>query len=164
MKSSLEKVLEYKNEDIINRFVKMIDISEEEAEIVFLETKKWLWLCAQAKEDRLLKSDKVPKRIVIDNSLIIIDEMWHNFICFTKCYYDFCNDNFGDIIHHFPTPKKFNDSLKLKINDDVDFQRNRREKQYSYIYDLLGSETLTLWYETFADKYTPEFILKNRLK
>lgn len=161
---SLDKIKEYKNEEVVYRFTKMINIPKEEAEIIFEELKKWLWLCAKAKKDRANNSEKVPKRIVIDDSLIIIDEMWHNFICYTKDYSDFCNDILGTFIHHFPTPKLFNDNLKVKIERDPKYQRDRRKKQYNYIFDLLGSDTLELWYDKFADKYTPEFILENRLK
>ena len=161
---SLEKLKEYKNDEVVYRFTKMFDIPIEESNIVFEELKKWLWVCANAKKDRAKNKENVPERIVIDNSLLVIDEMWHNFICFTKDYSDFCNNILGTFIHHFPTPKSFNDQLKEKIIQDPTYQRKRREIQYEYIYDLLGAETLELWYEKFADKYTAKYMFEKRLK
>ena len=70
---SLEKIRSYNNEDLICRFLDIYEIDEAEAINIFEETKKWLWLCSNAKFD-----------LIIDDSLIIIDEMWHNFILFTK--------------------------------------------------------------------------------
>ena len=49
---SLEKLKEYKNDEVVYRFTKMFDIPIEESNIVFEELKKWLWVCANAKKDR----------------------------------------------------------------------------------------------------------------
>lgn len=161
---SLTELQEYKNQEIVFRFTKLFDIEDVEAELIFEETKKWLWLCAKARIDRKENNKNVPEKIAIDDSLVIIDEMWHNFILFTKDYNEFCENSFGFFIHHFPTPKVFNDNLKEQIKKDIAFQRKRRQIQYEYIYDLLGADTLKLWYDTFAEKYTPQKLLKLRMK
>ncbi len=31
-----------------------------------------------------------------------VDDVWHEFILFTKIYFDFCQHHFGRIIHHHP--------------------------------------------------------------
>jgi hypothetical protein len=31
-----------------------------------------------------------------------IDDLWHSFICITEKYFEFCNAEYGEIIHHRP--------------------------------------------------------------
>jgi hypothetical protein len=144
---TLDEALEYQNEEIIYRFLKIYDMSFVEANDIFLQTKKWLWLLAMAHQDENMKN-KVP-RLAIDRSLLFIDEMWHNFILFTQEYGEYCISKFGIYIHHKPILKgKVQEAQTL--SNLVDHCRN----QYSYIYDVLGSETLELWYGTMCDKYT----------
>ena len=44
-KMELNNVLEYHNNDIVLVFAEKHKITNEEAFIIFQETKKWLWLC-----------------------------------------------------------------------------------------------------------------------
>jgi len=66
----LSMMLDYKNENVISRFTDMFDVQEQEAEDIFQETMKFLFLVQV-------------KGIVVPDELLIIDEMWHNFILFT---------------------------------------------------------------------------------
>ena len=54
----------------------------------FTELKKFLWLCAKSDEQSALMVSK------------LIDELWHQFILFTREYHDFCDRFFGHYIHH----------------------------------------------------------------
>ena len=85
---TLEHALNYKNEDVIFRFIKIFDITEKESLLIFEETKKWLWLCYKVAGQNSKTS------VLIDDSMLIIDEMWHNFILFTKDYERYCIDKF----------------------------------------------------------------------
>ena len=61
MDITLNKVLEYKNDEVINRFTVLYDVDEQEASRIFNETLKWLWL-----------GNKI-NGIFIDDSTLIID-------------------------------------------------------------------------------------------
>lgn len=146
---SLKKISSYNNEDLIFRFLEMYEIDEAEAIDIFEETKKWLWLCSNSKFD-----------LIIDDSLVIIDEMWHNFILFTKEYDAFCKEYLGIYIHHQPTTKLENENWNKNIHKSISELKENLKNQYEYIYDNLGEETLNKWYLEFADKYTKSHIKK----
>lgn len=151
----LQGVTRYSNGVLIDRFLSMYDIEEELAKQFFEETKKWLWLCSLAHEVR--RRQQTSFRLVIDDHLIFIDEMWHNFILFTKDYHDFCMKYLGVFIHHQPTPPKRRQRQRREvIRADGSHARlmNSRRRQYEFIHDALGAETLVLWYEEFGQKYS----------
>ncbi|NEQ78503.1 MAG: hypothetical protein F6K23_39250, partial [Okeania sp. SIO2C9] len=100
MKSTLEELKTYRNESVINRFIETWYLPFGEAEELFEETKKWLWLSAYSKQ-----CTQEPIKLAISQSTKLIDEMWHTFILFTKDYQDFCEKYFGYYLHHYPTPK-----------------------------------------------------------
>ncbi len=149
---TLENALNYKNEDVIFRFLKIYNITEKESLLLFEETKKWLWLCYKATEP----GTKIP--VLIDDSMLIIDEMWHNFILFTNDYKNYCIDKFGFYIHHQPTTKKESLLWKNDPEKNTNLYLKTIETQYSIIFDLLGEETLLLWYKDLAKNYSKEKI------
>ncbi|MFY7786706.1 MAG: glycine-rich domain-containing protein [Thermoflexibacteraceae bacterium] len=154
---TLDEVLQYQNENVTYRFMKAFAVSEEEAEDIFTETKKWLWLCSQSLQDGV--------RLVVTDDIGVIDEMWHNFILFTKDYDYFCQHYFGEYIHHVPESKANQEATAEKNEEENNAaMRNILEQMFGYIYDKLGEETLVKWYEEYADKYTPENLLKLRTK
>lgn len=152
----LLEALDCENEEVvINAFIDRYSISRDEAEEIFTETKKWLWLAA-----RTMNSG--PHNLFIDKPLSIIDEMWHNFILHTKYYYDYCMSKFHHLIHHYPTTPEEKTEFKkqLKKNPSLVHKKNAQlvKKQYDLIYDYLGPETLVKWYDQLASKYTEEYI------
>lgn len=161
---SLKKILKYKNKDVIFRFSKLFNMPKGEIEELFEETKKWLYAVSINRE--LYKKGEVDFVIAINDDLLIIDEMWHNFILFTKDYKAFCYEYFGDFINHQPMTYKENKNEEAKEKLDFkEVQNERREflkKQYSFIYDLLGEETLTKWHKEWPSKYSIENIKKLR--
>jgi hypothetical protein len=150
---TLEEALDYRNDEIIFRFIGMYDMPFEEAEGLFTETKKWIWIAAVASREDGLK-------LIIDSYLRFIDEMWHNFVLFTKAYNQYCQSRFGFFVHHNPTPHLEKERFKAQILSDPSLSAilERRRHQYSYIYDKLGAETLELWYGVLCDKYTPQYL------
>ncbi|MEP1870999.1 MAG: hypothetical protein ABJJ44_15835, partial [Paraglaciecola sp.] len=84
MQTTLEDVISYKNDDVIDRFIKIYGIEKDQATIIFNSTKKWIWLCYYRRKVN------AEQNLVIDSPLVIIDEMWHNFVLFTKGYSEFC--------------------------------------------------------------------------
>ena len=151
----LMQALDCDNEQaILEGFMDRYQVSYEEAEDIFNETKKWLWLASQ--------SETTGTPVFIDRPLMIIDEMWHTFILHTQLYYNFCLRNFKKLVHHTPTTprekqKRQEEFLKNPTNA-LKKQEEQLRTQYSLIYDNLGPETLLKWYDSMAQKYTPGYI------
>lgn len=148
----LAEVLQYENENVPHRFKKLFDVTDEEANDIFNETKKWLWLCAVTYE--LNKRGKIDFIVGIIQGLPMIDQMWHNFILHTQAYEAFCQKYFGAFVHHVPTTKADDEYRKTSSEEHranmTDFYHN----QHSITYDLLGEETCTKWYIEWAVKYS----------
>jgi hypothetical protein len=132
---SLEEVLAYCHPGVVNRFRKEHRSSREEAEEVFREMLKWLYLCAQGIDG--------PEGFACHMSPEIekIDWMWHAFVLFTRDYADFCDRYFGFFLHHVPEE----DSEEASLDEGP--LRGQLERQYGLVYDLLGADTLTAWYD-----------------
>ncbi len=159
---SLEDVLAYTNHDVVYSFMEKFDIPYEEADSIFYETKKWLWACYYCNNN----SEYADVSMVIEDSILIIDKMWHTFILFTRPYHNFCNKYFSTVIHHSPTTYKekqlFKSSLRTNRIETLSKKRDKQERMLSYIYDTLGKPTIIKWYVEYRKKYTPESILAMR--
>lgn len=148
-KEKLQAILAYKNEDIISRFVDMFEVDEDEdedeAEDIFTETKKFLYVC------------QIPG-LFIPDELLIIDEMWHNFILFTKEYHRFCNQHFGYFFHHLPASKAEKEQQKLLSTAEPEKIKEEFNEKLNFImghvYDHLGQETLIKWFQEYPVKYS----------
>ena len=152
----LDHVLECENEQlVIEGFMDRYDVTQSEANDIFHETKKWLWLASKA---QLIGHGG----LFIDKPLLIIDEMWHTFILHTRLYYQFCIKNFKEVVHHIPTSRqdKLAAQKARELQPEIEAEKHEAKlrKQYSLIYDELGPDTLVKWYNTMANKYTPEYI------
>jgi len=147
--AQLERMLSYTNENIISRFLDMFDMSEDEAKDLFTETRKFLFICQL-------------KDVFIPDDLLIIDEMWHNFVLFTKDYQAFCDTHFGKYFHHLPASKKEKEEQRLKNERDPEIAKTEYLEKLEYImnltYDYLGEETVIKWFKTYPIKYSKENI------
>jgi hypothetical protein len=140
---------------IIQGFMERYSVNRDEALEILKETKKWLWLASENIKE------KKGFRMFIDNSLIIIDEMWHNFILHTRLYQKFCNEKLNLFIHHEPTPPKERVVGFDSEDEKQKYQKQQEEKlteQLSYIYDKLGADTVSKWYEEFPERFNREKI------
>src|SRR5688572_4424201 len=106
MSKTLQELLQYSNPDIISRFTDLFDVPEQEAEDIFNETKKFLYI------------SRIPG-VFIPDELLIVDEMWHNFILFTKEYQHFCQFYFDNYLHHTPSTKAAKQLRREHIATDV---------------------------------------------
>lgn len=152
--ATLEQILSYKNDNIISRFTDNYNISWEEAEDIFTETKKFLFISG------------LPGMFMPDD-LSIIDEMWHNFICFTSEYTTFSEKYFGAYIHHTPATKEEKDSTKFKVQNSPEEAREeflgRLEVMMNHTYDAFGQDTVIKWFQEYPVKYSSENIKAMRL-
>lgn len=89
--SLIDQIRGYEHPELIERLKRKLDLNTEEAENLFDDTKKYLYLCATAKEHL---SPTPP-----------IDACWHEFLMYTRDYHAFCMKFFGTFVHHTPTPK-----------------------------------------------------------
>ena len=150
--SSLNNILQYRNEDLILKFCKEWDVTNEEAEDIFQETKKFLYLASTSQTECM--------NISIHQQIQVIDEMWHTFVLFTDQYYQFCEEYLGGFLHHFPfTRQMLRSEIKYVTATSGDFETYKREAfqtQILKIKDMLGQDTVLKWYGEYAMKYSIE--------
>jgi hypothetical protein len=147
--TTLAALLQYKNENVISRFTDLYDVPEHEAEDIFTETKKFLYISRQP-------------GVFIPDELLIVDEMWHNFILFTSTYHEFCAHYFGGFLHHLPASKAEKIQLQLQLAADTVTARNAfKEKLTTFMsitYDQLGRETVMKWFQEYPQRYSKQAI------
>lgn len=153
---SLEQTLNYKNNDVVWRFAEDYNLSENDSEDIFLELKRWLWICAR-KQVQVEKGEISPFILPLFNEAYVIDLMWHHFLIFTLDYQNFCQDHFGFFIHHLPRPfserKAWSEKIQTHPEEAKIERREMLEKVYSYLYDELGADILIKWCEVYPQKF-----------
>lgn len=93
--------------------------------------------------------------ILITDSTIVIDKMWHNFILFTAEYKKFCYEYFDSFIDHKPNPKvpdEYTEQYGHLVTNHV--FPEKFEAQLRYIEKILGENTVRKWYVEYANKYS----------
>ena len=149
----LKEILSYNSEDILSRFTDMFEVTNEEALDLFQETKKFLYVCQV-------------DGVFIPDDLLILDEMWHNFILFTKEYHAFCDRYFNRYFHHLPASKKEKADQRFKnLRDPEKAQADYLQKLQhviSTVYDHLGEETVIKWFQVYPETYSKENIKRLR--
>lgn len=150
---SLASVLDYQNRYIIREFLRKhphYNLSQEQAQTVFDDMKRYLWLSDLYDKHR--KDDPETPDITISVSMIIIDEMWHEFILVTEHYTDFCQKYFGRYLHHPPYTKKYDRNAE-KIGAEA-AKEIFLDELLGAVYDNLGEEVTLRWFDTYR-QYLP---------
>lgn len=150
-KTLIKNIMAYQNPNVISRFKDKYALEEKEIESIFEETKKFLYLsyCEKGKA-------------IIYDDMLIVDEMWHNFILFTKDYHAFCIKFFGKYLHHLPASKE----AKLKHLKRSEAQPEKVKQEYlsnmetlmGITYDYFGESTVFRWFDEYPELYSPEKI------
>jgi len=144
-----EDLLRYRNEDVISRFTGIFRIEEEEAKDIFQETKKFL-------------SIGRTEGVFISEDLLVIDEMWHNFILFTRDYEEFCMRCFGVFLHHTPTSRTEKEKFRMLLASNPEEAAERMERMnrkfMGIVYDELGEETAMKWFGVYPEKYSRTYL------
>jgi hypothetical protein len=133
---SLDAVLAYRHPGVLRRYAREHHASPQEAEEVFREMLKYLYLCYRA----AIRGPE-PFACVVSPEIEKIDWMWHTFLLFTLDYADFCESHFGFFLHHVPGEAE--DETPV----DEDALRAAVRRQFALVYDVLGGETLMAWYD-----------------
>lgn len=118
-----ESFLSYRNDKVIGRFMKVHGVSQVEAETIFRELMKFLFICGH------VPASSPPSAMV--------DEMWHTFIMFTWDYYEFCVEYVGRFLHHNPV--------------DDPYKGNRPE-MLALLVSTFGSVQEKYWYHLTQTK------------
>lgn len=145
---NLDNIIEYRCHKAILTFLRNYSIEYKEAESIFIETIKWLWIGHVRYMDN---STSKPKFLAAYPPIYVLDEMWHCFILCTKEYTDFCKTYLGTYIHHDPNVGEIE-----KANED------HFPNMVSYVIEKLGRETATLWFGIYPIKYTDEWLRINK--
>lgn len=156
--NALESILAYQNHDVVLKFRKEWDVSPEEADDIFMETKKFLYISSKCQTECF--------NITVHEQFMIIDEMWHTFIQFTDAYSHFCQEYLGGFLHHFPATNEMRQQeirhvtkLGLSFND---YRADIYRKQVNKICSTLGINTVVKWYANYAVTYSIDNLNKLR--
>src|SRR5262249_25477109 len=136
----LSDVLAYRNPDVLDAFLEDYPVSRTDAEEIFGETLKWLWLCARRRHG-FEKGELSLARLPLMDDLYAVDRMWHAFMLFSEDYVAFCERFFGFYVHHYPVTRADRETMTPER------RRSELRAAYSLIYEELGPETLRLWCE-----------------
>jgi hypothetical protein len=138
----LNKVLEYKNSAVLKLYRQNYPNNKLTAEEAFEEALKYLWICQKLRIDHATNPDdeSLPKGIFMPRSMREVDEMWHEFILFTEAYVNFC----GEYMHHLPNIFDNDPMSRNEVEDEM-------EKILPYVYDLLGEETVSIWFSMYLN-------------
>lgn len=150
---------------MVSRFAEDYNVTMADAEEVFTEMKRWLWICAKRK--MAVDGGHVDFiRVPLFNEVNVIDKMWHTFLLYTQDYAHFCHYYFGFFIHHEPRSKAERlEWQKLIAADPERAWQERKDdlkKVYEYLYDELGPETLLKWCEDFPARFNKDGVMSPR--
>jgi len=149
----LNEILKYKNDKVIRRFLDIYDVDLKEAEDIFKEMLKYLYLSSYTENQR--KEDSTLPSLGITFQMLVIDEMWHAFILNTRDYQDFCETYLSQFIHHPPAAYGRN---RDTLNEEK--EKEAFSQTAGYIYDVLGADTAQKWFSKYADQYSVEKLLE----
>ena len=148
----LDRVMAYKNDRVVEKFLEEYKVSEVAAQDIFKETKRWLYFCYLGQSEG--------QRLEITESILVLDKMWHHFVMFTKDYAAFCQEMFGEFIHHVPvTSSDYSKLIKAHTKPGKSIHEHKQktlERQLNFVLTHLGRETLEKWYCDYSYIYSPK--------
>jgi hypothetical protein len=144
----LNELLRYKNPLVIKRFQRNYPDLKDDADALFVDMLQYLWLCKKHEQDKCLQGDhaNLDFTCVMHREMTNIDEMWHTFILITQDYADFCNNYFGEFIHHAP---EVGEEVQENVFVDKDLFEKELQLFLSYVYDYLGEATVRRWFSVY---------------
>lgn len=141
MLPDLSELLTYRHQQVIKSYLRTFQVGEEVAVALFNDMLQYLWISVKHQQEK----QQQPHNPDLDFSFVMhqemrpIDEMWHNFILYTKDYQDFCSHYFGQFIHHYPDIAEHSVPLEQEFSIEL-------EKYLNYLYENLGEETVLRWF------------------
>ncbi len=131
----------FQNMAVINRFKKEYPDMAFESELIFKDLMSFFWGTQKHHEDKTLnKADPSLDFIfIMDEEMKKIDLMWHIFLLYTREYQDFCQEYFGEFIHHQP-------DIAPGLPQEDSFYEQNLNRFLNYGIDTLGEETIARWF------------------
>lgn len=138
---SLEHLLEYQHPRVVASYRRDHPHNAEKADALYVEMLKFLWISKKHRADRLAhpEDESLQFDFVMHQEMRDIDNMWHTFVLYTKDYTEFCHKYFGEYLHHQPDVALESTQTPGEFAQDL-------EKFLSYVYDVLGEETVRRWF------------------
>ncbi len=138
---SLEEIKKYKHLGVIQRFQKENPELATEAVKYFEDLMIFFWASQKHHLDfkNNPENEDLNFSFIMDEKMLQIDRIWHVFLLFTKDYMDFCEEYFGEYIHHLP------DIVPNMPQDESNFEQNLN-RFLNYNYDLLGHDVIERWF------------------
>lgn len=137
----LQKIRQFKHQSIINRYKKDHPKSADQAETLFEDLMIFFWASKKHEELRRLNpnDETLDFTFIMDEDMKNIDHMWHVFLLYTKDYMDYCDENFGEYLHHLP------DVIPNGMIKEIDYQQNL-ERFLNFVYEYLGEDIVCRWF------------------
>ncbi|MGN7738523.1 hypothetical protein ACTJKT_00795 [Pseudomonas sp. 22526] len=144
---TLESALEYENPSLVHYFATVESLSVIESAELFVDLKKWLWLCSRL--------DEHSSTVYLFEEQRLIDSYWHCFLLFTSDYLFFCKTYLGGVVCHLPgvnvqraTRNKTPRELKLEMKGNLGLLRQSMEE----VGRVLGHATMLRWYRDIPNR------------
>ncbi|RYZ79667.1 MAG: hypothetical protein EOP04_27315 [Proteobacteria bacterium] len=74
---------------------------------------------------RMQKEGALRGPFLFTSNLKYADDIWHEFILNTRAYVKFCNDQFGEYMHHEPAESPTGELAKIQTDDIVKMVDNQ---------------------------------------
>jgi hypothetical protein len=139
----LRDVLQYRNDTIVTRFLEVFDLKRAEANQLFEDALRMLWLYAHAQSTMGVHS------MPLISCHTPIDELWHTFMLDSKAYEAFCNEYLGGFVHHEPGRKY----RKRKSRAELAEWNKKLDWYVEFVHDQLGEETAVRWFDAYPKRY-----------
>ncbi len=138
---TLSETQSFRNESVINRFKTEYPEMAFEAEYVFKDLMSFFWGTQKHYHDKLSNPDdkNFDFIFIMDEEMKKIDLIWHLFLLYTREYQDFCQEYFGEFIHHQP-------DIAPGLPKEQSFYEQNLTRFLNYGIDTLGEETISRWF------------------
>ncbi|HEY2732678.1 MAG TPA: hypothetical protein VGI70_01770 [Polyangiales bacterium] len=148
--ATLREVLAYRNDEVVARFCKMWPVPRPQARRVFGDLLRYLWIASSGEPL---------------TPVLIVDEMWHAFVVYTRDYAAFCDRYFGRMIHHEPTrfaeERAWNRLVRRSPARARASLAKTLEREVALVADRLGKAVMLRWYRAYAKRYNARFFQRS---
>ena len=110
---------------------------------------RFLWLYARAEAYKKEHPEANLPDIGITESMLIIDEIWHEFVLLTVSYHKFCDEYIGFYLHHPPLLTKYRNNTKTMNEEEASELFVSEMVQTTF--DKLGEEIAVRWFDEYMN-------------
>lgn len=141
MTTSLEAILAFSHQGVINRYKREYPADADRAEQLFTDLMAFFWISKKHEEDRLNnpQSPELDFVFIMDHEMMEVDKMWHLFLLYTQDYAEFCQTYFGEFLHHLPDVVPDRKVRSFDVEENLTLF-------LSYVFDHLGEGFVRKWF------------------